>query len=406
MELSKESVVGGTSFTGTVTLESAAPAGGYTVRLVSGDTNLVRPPATVFIPAGATDADFKIATSPVSVPTRVTLDPGTEADSGVHAFQVSVVVTPPGSPTPPPSLSSLTLASPSILAGATVKGSLKLTSPAPAGGAVVTLQGSMNGQVITPPSVTVPAGSTTATFTTTPAPQVTVPSWVFIQGQYGNTNGQQARVLEIDPAPGIPTLFAIGPAGQDVIGGNPGRGSVALVMPAPAGGGKVNLTTDNPTYIHVPASISIPAGNSAVSFAIGTSPVSTLPTGGNVTATAGGVTKSIFVNVAPDPNAPPILQGVSISPASVAGGSNATGTILLNSSAPSGGIEATVSTSNLIAQPPPIVTVPAGQTSVNFTITTSSVSTNTVVTITAAVGNTSRSGTFTVTRGSHSTAAK
>ena len=225
-----------------------------------------------------------------------------------------------------------------------------------------------------------------------------MPSWVFIQARYGTSNGQQARILEVDPAPGVPTLFAIGPAGQDVIGGKSGRGSVALVMPAPAGGATVNLTTDNPTYIHVPATVSIPAGNSAVSFAIATSPVSTLPTGGHVTATAGGITKSIFVNVAPDPNAPPILQGVTINPASVAGGSNATGTILLNSPAPSGGIEATVSTSNLIAKPPPVVTVPAGQTSVNFTITTSTVTANTVVTISAAVGNTSRSGSFTVTR--------
>ena len=100
MELSNEKVVGGTSLTGTVTLQSAAPPGGVTVRLVSGDTSLVRPPATVSIPAGATDADFTIATSAVSVPTRVTIDPGTENDSGVHAFQVSVVVTPAGSPTP------------------------------------------------------------------------------------------------------------------------------------------------------------------------------------------------------------------------------------------------------------------------------------------------------------------
>jgi len=98
MHISAERVIGGTSFNGTVTLQSAAPPGGVTVRIVSGDTSLVRPPATVFIPAGATDADFAIATSAVSAPTRVTLDPGTESDSGVHAFQISIVLTPSGSP--------------------------------------------------------------------------------------------------------------------------------------------------------------------------------------------------------------------------------------------------------------------------------------------------------------------
>jgi hypothetical protein len=192
MELSNEKVVGGTTFTGIVTLQSAAPPGGVTVRLVSGDTSLVRPPATVFIPAGATDADFNIATSAVSVPVRVTIDPGTEADSGVHAFQISVVLTPAGNPTPAPSLSSLTLSQPSVLAGNTVTGTVRLTSAAPAGGALVTLQGTMEDQVIIPPNVTVPAGSISATFNTFPAPQVNASHWVFIGAPYGTFNGAQA----------------------------------------------------------------------------------------------------------------------------------------------------------------------------------------------------------------------
>src|SRR4029453_3236379 len=50
MELGNEKGVGGPSFTGTVPLQSAAPLGGVPARLVSGDTSLVRPPATVFIP--------------------------------------------------------------------------------------------------------------------------------------------------------------------------------------------------------------------------------------------------------------------------------------------------------------------------------------------------------------------
>jgi hypothetical protein len=183
----------------------------------------------------------------------------------------------------------------------------------------------VEGDVIVPQSVTIPAGSISANFTTSPAPETPFPRWVFIQGHYGTSGGSQARILEIDPASGPATLLAIGPASQDVIGGKSGRASVALVIPAPIGGGTIKLTTDNPSVIHVPASVSIPAGNSAVSFAIATSPVSGLPTGGFVFASAGGVTKSIFVNVAPDPNAPPLLQSMSITPTSVTGGTNATG---------------------------------------------------------------------------------
>ena len=95
--LSNESVVGGTSVNATVTLLSAAPAGGTTVRLVSSDPNIVRPPATVFIPAGATDVDFAIPTSAVAVATRVIIETGTDVD-GYRAPQTWLTVTPPGSP--------------------------------------------------------------------------------------------------------------------------------------------------------------------------------------------------------------------------------------------------------------------------------------------------------------------
>jgi hypothetical protein len=398
MSLSNESVVGGTSVNATVTLLSAAPAGGTTVRLVSSDPNIVRPPATVFIPAGATDVDFTILTSAVSIATRVILKTGTDVD-GYRAPQTWLTVTPAGSPLPPPSLSSLTLSSSTVLSGGTVTGTLRLTSAAPPGGAVVRLQGSMEGQVIVPQSVTIPAGSISATFTTTPAPETSFPRWVFIQGSYGTSGGLQARILGIDPAPGPATLLAIGPASQDLIGGNSGRASVALVIPAPAGGGVVSLTTDNPSIIHVPATVTIPGGNSATSFAIGTSRVTGLPTGGNVFATAGDVTKSIFVNVSADPNAPPLLQSMTISPSSVSGGTNATGTVFLSSPAPAGGISITLATSNAnAARAPGVVNVPAGQTSANFTITTFAVGNNTVVTITAFF-DTTVSANLTVTSG-------
>jgi hypothetical protein len=399
--LSNESVVGGTSVNATVTLQSAAPTGGATVRLVSSDPNIVRPPATVFIPAGATDVDLTIPTSAVAVATRVIIETGTDVD-GYRAPQTWLTVSPPGSPPPPPSLSSLTLSSSTVVSGSTVTGTLRLTSAAPAGGAVVRLQGSMEGQVIVPQSVTIPAGSISATFTTAPAPETPFPRWVLIQGHYGTSGGSQARILEIDPAPGPATLLAIGPASQDLIGGNSGRASVALVIPAPAGGGTVTLTTDNPSVMHVPASVTIPEGNSATSFTIGTSAVSGLPTGGNVFASAGGVTRSIFVNVSPDPKAPPLLQSMTISPTTVRGGTSATGTVFLSAPAPAGGISVTLATSNAsVVRVPGIVSVAGGQTSASFTVTTFAVANNTLVTITAFF-DTTTSANLTVTAGAAS----
>jgi hypothetical protein len=263
----------------------------------------------------------------------------------------------------------------------------------------------MEGQVIVPASVTVPAGNTSATFTTLPAPATTIARKVYVAGQYGTFGGTQATFLQVDVGPNIPTLLAIGPAGQDVIGGNPARGSVGLVVPAPVGGAVVNLTTDNPSVLHIPASVNIAEGNSTVSFTIDTSVVSTLPTGGNVSASVGGVTKSIFVTVHPDPNAPSVLQSVSFSPSTVTGGTNSTGTVLLNTPAPAGGTSVTLSTSNTTARPPGAVTVAAGQTSVSFPVTTSAVTSNTVVTIQAIVGTATQSATMTVTPGAAPTPA-
>ena len=57
-------------------------------------------------------------------------------------------------------------------------------------------------------------------------------------------------------------------------------------------------------------------------------------------------TKSIFVNVSADPNAPPLLQSMTITPTSVRGGTSATGTVFLSSPAPAGGISVTLATSN------------------------------------------------------------
>ena len=396
--LSRESVVGGTPVTGNVALLSAAPPGGITVRLISSDTSLAVPPSTVFIPEGATGADFSVVTKATSVSSRVTIETGTDVD-GYRAPQCSLVVTSAGSPSPAASLSSLSFSQNSVPAGGTVTGTVVLTSAAPAGGALVTLSASMEGQVIVPPNVTVPAGSLSATFTTIPAPQTAISRYVLVQAHYGTSGGSQARILKVDPAVGPATLLAIGPAGQDVIGGKPARASVGLVMPAPVGGGVVTLSTDNPSVIQVPPSVTIAAGNSTISFTVNTSPVAVIPTGGNVFATAGGITKSIFVTVTPDPNAPPLLQGVTLNPTSVAGGTNSTGTVLLNSPAPAGGVTATLSTSDLTATPPPIVSIPAGQTSANFIVTTSTVTKDVVVTISALVGSSSKSANLTVTKG-------
>src|SRR5262249_17767504 len=75
--LDHEGVIGGATVLGTATLLNPAPPGGVTVLLVNNDSDLITLPASVFIPAGGTGATFDVLTTPVSVPTHVTIDAGT-----------------------------------------------------------------------------------------------------------------------------------------------------------------------------------------------------------------------------------------------------------------------------------------------------------------------------------------
>src|SRR5262249_672852 len=195
----------------------------------------------------------------VAVPTRVSIDTGT-AFEGYRAPSNWLTLLPPGSPAPAPSLAALTLSTSTVVGGGSTTGTGTLTVPAPAGGALgrasgrmegrgdgVGVGGSMEGQVVTPPSVTVLAGGLSADFTIT-APQVNAPHYVLLQATYGTTGGIQAELLEIDPGPpGTPTLLALGvnpPTGA--IGGTALRATLGPGTPAPAGGGVVTPTSRYP----------------------------------------------------------------------------------------------------------------------------------------------------------------
>jgi hypothetical protein len=401
LSLSAENVIGGATVLGTATLLNPAPPGGITVTLVNGDTSVLTLPPSIFIPAGGTGGTFNVLTTTVSVPTFVTVGAGTGFE-GYRSPGAGLTLLPVGSPAPAPALTALTLAAASVVgSGGGTTGTVTLTAPAPAGGALIRLSGSMEGEVVVPQDVTVPAGSISASFRIT-APQVNAPRYVLIQATYGFTGATHAELLEIDPGPpGPATLLAFGVNPTvGVIGGNPMRGTVGLVMPAPLGGGVVTLTSSDPSLVQVPPSVAIAAGNSANSFTITTSPVA-FGAFARIDASAGGITKTAFINLGPDPNAPSALLSVTLSVSGVTGGNSVPGTVFLTANAPPGGASVTLATSNLsAAQVPPVVIVPAGLGFASFTVTTSAVSANTQVTITGFLGSSTQSASLTVLPGS------
>ena len=92
----------------------------------------------------------------------------------------------------------------------------------------------------------------------------------------------------------------------------------------------------------------------------------------------------------------PALNSVSANPAAVIGGQSATGTVNLTGAAPTAGALVSLLSANPAANVPGSVTVPAGATSIDFSVTTNSVAVTTVGNISASYDGITKSTTMTV----------
>lgn len=159
LTLNPTSVVGGNSSQGTVSLSAAAPRGGAVVSLSSGNTAVATVPASVTVARGNTSASFTVTTASVTANTSVTVS----ASYSGGTRTATLTVTPPAAPT----LLSLTLNPTSVVGGNSSQGTVTLSGPAPSGGSVANLSSSNTSVATVPSSVTIPAGSTSQTFTVT-----------------------------------------------------------------------------------------------------------------------------------------------------------------------------------------------------------------------------------------------
>jgi hypothetical protein len=288
LALNPTSVVGGNSSAGTVTLSGPAPAGGALVTLSSSNTTVAQAPASVTVAAGATSATFTVTTSAVSASTVVTI---TAAYAGATR-SASLTVTPAAPPAP--ALTSLTLNPTSVTGGNSSTGTVTLSGPAPAGGALVALSSSNALVAHVPASVTVAAGATSATFTVSTSP-VVASTAVTISGSYGGAGRSASLTVNPAPAP-VPTLTSLTLSPASVIGGlQSSTGTVSLSAPAPAGGVIVLLSSSNGAA-SVPGSVLIPAGASSASFTVNTSIV-LISTSSTISARYNGTTRTATLGV-------------------------------------------------------------------------------------------------------------
>jgi uncharacterized protein (TIGR03790 family) len=283
---------------------------------------------------------------------------------------------------PPPPQYSLALSSRYVLNGDTATATVTLPNPAPTGGTLVNLSSSRPSLVSVPSSVTVPAGSTTATFTVTAAasPPVTTDTAARI-----TASGVGQNALTVSALLGG---IVVNPA--SIIGGASATGLILLNGEARSGGAVVALTSSS-SSITVPATVTVPQGASQVSFPIGSSFVASATTG-TIKATLVGASSAASLTLQP------ALSSISVSPASVPGGAAATLAIYLGAITPAGGWQVNLSSSNpAVASLPSSVTVPAGSRYLQVPVSSTPQCSNSSVTLTASSGVSTLNASFTVT---------
>ncbi|MCW3054467.1 MAG: repeat domain protein [Chthonomonadales bacterium] len=153
--LSPNSVKGGLTSTGTVTISDQAANGSIVVTLSSNNA-AATVPASVTIAAGATTATFAVNTTAVSSATAVTLTGAFNGQTQTGALTVQA-----------PLVAGLAVSPGSIRSLQTATATVTLDGPAPTGGSVITLSSNNPSLTTLPPTVTVSAGATTATFPVT-----------------------------------------------------------------------------------------------------------------------------------------------------------------------------------------------------------------------------------------------
>jgi hypothetical protein len=367
---------GGSSTSNQIYISANAPVGGAIIRLTSSNP-AVTVPASVTIPEGSrVSAPFTILTTTVSAATSVTLTATYFGSVKTAIFTVTPTV-----------LTALSTWTTAVTGGNPIKSvSVTLNGPAPVGGAVVLLTSS-DSAAVPPVSVTVPAGSTTSGYFTIPTLQVNTSEPVTIKATYGGVS--KSVTVNVKPT----ALSALYLSATPISGGKNLGGSIYIDGPAPSGGAVVTLSSANPVIATPPATVTVAAG-AAVSptFIVKTGSV-TAATPVVITATYGGVSKSITVNVKPT-----ALAALVASVAAVTGGKASGASVALDGPAPPAGAVVTlISSSPTVVIPPSTITIAGGATySTYFAIATRAVMTTTQVTITASYGGVSKSAIVTV----------
>ncbi len=351
----------GTSATGSITLNQAAPAGGVTVQLASNSPNL-QLPASVTVPANELTATFTATVPAFGGPANQAVQVSATSGGSVATASVTLL----------PHTVFLTLP-PGVRGGQPYAFDVGLSRPAPPGGLTVTLTSATSAFPL-PASVTFNAGDSARTVN------------VATQGVLSNV---AAVITAAFGASLAKNTVALGPAAISTFtmsptsirgGGVTVTGTVTLAGTAPPSGLQLEVTTLKPQFVSVPSVVTIPGNQGTVQFNVTSLPA--VETGGDPESVpvhirtpagfntqdcqsgSGCATASFFAR--------PVLAGFSVAQPTVAAGGSVTATVSLYAPAPAGGQTlpiAVISGAGAVTVPA-AVTVSASAMTASFPVTT------------------------------------
>lgn len=175
---------------------------------------------------------------------------------------------------------------------------------------------------------------------------------------YDNSGNARAMMWE----PNTPELGAFTITPSPMAGGGIATGTVQLTLPASPGGTAVTIL-ENTSYLQCPASVVVPAGATQATFPITTyNPPTTITK--EVEVQLG--TTMLAANITLTPIS---MVSFTVTPSSLCGGPNLTGTITLSAPAPPG-FTIGISDNSALVQSPPPVAFTTGATTKTFSMYT------------------------------------
>ncbi|MBV6458159.1 MAG: hypothetical protein HONBIEJF_01283 [Fimbriimonadaceae bacterium] len=249
-------ITGGTSVTGTVTLDEAAPTGGTKIDLSVDKANIASVPSSIVIPEGSDQGSFTVQTVAVKAKNTVTIMG--KQGSIVKTVQLDVL---------PPQISFIGLKPPMVTGGNSSQGTVTLTGPAGSGGLEVALSSNTD-KAIVPAKVVVPADGTTVNFVIT-TKSVGGQTTATITGTTSDSSSSAALV--INP----PKLRTLTVTPRRFKSGKIANALIKIAGKAPDGGLQITASSSDAS-VTVPATVSVPAGKDRARFTIKSKKVSAL----------------------------------------------------------------------------------------------------------------------------------